>query len=82
MNSLSSRDQSDSPEVFSLRRVAAILGVHRHQLAEWVRLGLLPAPASLGRRRNGRTVAYAFSEADLVELRRLVEPLKKGTVAG
>lgn len=86
MKQLTGQDQSDravdTPELFSLRRVAAMLGVQRHQFAEWVRLGLLPAPVSLGRRRNGRTVAYAFFKADLPEVRRPVERLKKGVVAG
>lgn len=61
MKQLTGQDQSDGavdvPELFSVRRVAAMLGVQRYQLAEWIRLGLLPAPVSLGRRRNGRTVA-------------------------
>lgn len=86
MQQLTGQDQPDRavdiPELFSWRRVGAMLGVQRHQLAKWVRLGLMPAPVSLGRKRNGRTVAYAFFEADLPEVRRLVERLKKGVVAG
>lgn len=66
------------PLVVSLSQMAIRLGVKRHQLTEWVRLGLVPAPFSLGRRRNGRTVAYVFPEADLPQLARLVDTLKKG----
>lgn len=67
-------------QVLSLSQVAARLGVGRHQLAEWVRLGLVPMPFTLGQRRNGRTVAYAFLQTDLPELTRLVGQLKKGVV--
>lgn len=67
-------------QVLSLSHVAATLGVGRHLLAEWVRLGLVPMPYTLGRRRNGRTVAYAFLERDLPELACVVEQLKKGVV--
>lgn len=57
-----------------------MLGVGRHLLAEWVRLGLVPTPFTMGRRRNGRTVAYAFLQTALPELARLAEQLKKGVV--
>jgi len=68
------------PQVLSLSQVADRLGVGRHLLGEWVRLGLVPMPYTLGQRRNGRTVAYAFLQTDLPELTRLVEQLKKGVV--
>jgi len=77
MNTRSAKERS-FPLVISLSQMAIRLGVKRYQLAEWVRLGLVPAPFSLGRRRNGRMVAYAFPEADLPTLARLVDTLKKG----
>ncbi len=77
MSTQNARERS-FPLVISLSQLAIRLGVKRHQLTEWVRLGLVPTPFSLGRRRNGRTVAYAFPEADLPQLARLVDTLKKG----
>jgi predicted DNA-binding transcriptional regulator AlpA len=64
----------------SLSQLAARLGVRRQQLAEWVRLGILPAPARFGVRQNGRPVAYLFSAADLPALTRLVSRLKQGGI--
>lgn len=77
MKTQSAKERS-FPMVVSLSQVAIRLGVKRSQLTEWVRLGLVPTPFSLGRRRNGRTVAYVFPEADLPALARLVDTLKKG----
>lgn len=74
------RSSGATGDILSLSVAAARLGVKRHQLSEWIRLGLVPAPQRLGRRRNGRPVAYAFFEADLRELARFVAQLKKGVI--
>lgn len=74
------RQSQEALQVLSLSQVAATLGVGRHVLAEWVRLGLVPTPYTMGRRRNGRITAYAFLQTDLPALTRLAEQLKKGVV--
>jgi hypothetical protein len=74
------RSSGDAGDILSLSVAAARLGVKRHQLAEWIRLGLVPAPHRLGRRSNGRPVAYMFFQIDLPELARLVKQLKKGVI--
>ena len=74
------RSSGAAGDILSLSVAAAKLGVKRHQLSEWIRLGLVPPPQTLGRRSNGRTVAYAFFQADLPELARLVKQLKKGVI--
>ena len=63
--------------VLNLSQLALRLGVGRQRLTEWVQLGLLPTPLTLGQRRNGRPTSYVFLEADLPRLADLVKRLKK-----
>lgn len=71
----------DSSGFLTLSQLAGRLGVRRQQLAEWVRLGLVPGGVPFGMRENGRPVAYLFSTVDLPALERAVNRLKKGGIS-